>query len=144
MSTAPACPYCGRPATAATAEEVYGPERSRGFRDARFWRCIPCEAYVGCHPGTDVALGTPAKEPLRKLRSQVHARLDPLWRTQARRGKARGEAYAFLARALGISAGECHVGLFDEARCLLALSRLQGVTMESIRAESARTRYEEP
>lgn len=137
--TAPTCPYCGEPARRASAADVYGPHRSQGFADRVFWHCQPCDAYVGTHPGTEVPLGTPAKAKLRKLRADVHAALDPLWRGSPRK-RMRADAYAYLAQALGIDAQECHVGLFDEERCNAALSALRGVEVESIAglADSAR------
>lgn len=32
-------------------------------------------------------------------------------------GKARGAAYKWLAGELGISAEQCHIGMFDETMC---------------------------
>lgn len=136
---APTCPYCGEPTKRLTGAELYGPFRSRGFEERVFWNCSECDAYVGCHPGTETALGTPAKAPLRKLRSQVHAALDPLWRGSARK-RMRAEAYGYLAKALAIDPSDCHVGLFDEARCQEALAILAKATPEAIAQASAEQR----
>lgn len=135
------CPYCGKPARRASAADVYGADKSASFSERVFWQCQPCDAYVGTHPGTDAPLGTLANRGLRRLRVQVHALLDPLWRGSPDK-RMRTVAYAFLARRLGITERNCHVGLFDEALCERALSALRGVTVESLSApiDSGRTR----
>jgi hypothetical protein len=92
--------------------------------EKRFWLCHPCDAYVGCHPGTTRPLGTPANADLRVLRSRVHAALDPLWKGGRVR---RSEAYERLAVAMGIPGEECHVGMFDEARCRDALAAIRSI-----------------
>ena len=120
----PTCPYCSAPAALVGGDVVY-PHRP-DLASKRFWLCRPCDAYVGCHPGTTRPLGTPANADLRALRSQVHAALDPLWRSGRMR---RSEAYERLAVALGIPGEECHVGMFDEARCRAAFGALREKTL---------------
>lgn len=115
------CRYCNRPAQLVTGDRVY-PHRP-DLRQHKFWRCAPCGAWVGVHPGTDKPLGILATAELRRLKTLVHAALDPLWLKRPRRMK-RGEAYAWLAKGLGITSDECHVGMFDEDRCRAALAFL--------------------
>lgn len=106
------CWYCGRPAQLVTGLAIYGPGYQTG--DKRFWYCKECEAWVGCHKGTEKPLGQLAKRPLRELRVFAHDALDE-FRKQT--GATRTEAYRLLAERLGISKKACHIGKFDEARC---------------------------
>lgn len=96
------CPYCGRRAAMAHTQW--------GYR----YECRPCDARVGCHPGTNKPLGTLANAPLRRARMAAHAAFDPLWKSH---GVNRHEAYSELASRLGIHTRECHIGHFDETRC---------------------------
>src|SRR6478609_12118401 len=114
------CQYCGNRAEFVDSSEVYS--RSYGM----MYLCRKCDAYVGCHQYSDRPLGTLAKKELRDLRSQVHAVFDPQWKSAvfAKRSK-RSEAYAGLAKLLGIDIKICHVGMFDEARCKEALKLLR-------------------
>lgn len=116
----PVCPYCSVP-TALVGGDVVYPHRP-DLAEKRFWLCHPCDAYVGCHPGTERPLGTPAKAVLRGMRSRVHAALDPLWRTGKMR---RNEVYARLASEMGIPSEECHVGMFDADRCVAAQAAIK-------------------
>lgn len=87
----------------------------------RFWRCLPCAAWVGCHPDTTEPLGRLANSELRSLKQAVHRVLDPLWQQG---GMSREEAYAWLAEQLELTAEECHVGMFDPATCRRAIEVL--------------------
>lgn len=111
----PKCPYCGDWSAKVTGADIY-----RGRPDLShktFYRCDPCNAHVGCHPGTDTPLGTLANRELRRARSSAHKAFDPLWRNAEHRGEARRAAYARLAEALGIDGKDCHIAHFDEAQC---------------------------
>lgn len=115
----------------------------------RFWRCAPCQAWCGCHPGSSRPLGVPATADLRKARQMLHNdRLDPLWKTaietvgytpedpRARAiitNTARSRVYEFLAWKLGIDREDCHTALFDIATCRLAWTALAGATYPAIR-----------
>lgn len=114
------CPYCGKPAELLTGDEVCSQRIDLG--EKYFWVCWPCDARVGCHPGTHAPLGTLANAPLRKLRSRLHAAFDPHWLTAPKRHKARIAAYARLAADLGIEKREAHISHFNEARCEKALA----------------------
>ena len=106
------CPYCGCVAPLVTGEEVY-PHR-RDLYAKQFYACLPCGAWVGCHPGTTKPLGRLANAHLRQAKMRVHALLDPLWRSGAAK---RSTVYARLSDHLSITPQECHVGMFDLERC---------------------------
>lgn len=113
MSTqAPTCPHCGRVSRLTNGAEVY-PHRP-DLHKKKFYLCSPCNAFVGCHPGTTKALGSPANAPLRSARQFAHSAFDPIWRDGS---KSRTRAYKWLANELGIPAAKCHIGMFDEATC---------------------------
>ena len=116
------CPYCGAKAQLVDGTAIY-PHRP-DLAEKKFYQCAPCDAYVGCHPpsvngqggvGTGTTpLGRLANAELRRLKSQAHAVFDPLWRNGRMR---RREAYAWLAKQLGIPATDAHIGMFDEVQC---------------------------
>lgn len=107
------CDYCGEPAHLAFGYEIY-PQR-RDLAALKFWACTPCRAYVGCHrDSNNLPLGRLANVELRTAKRLAHAAFDPLWQGKAMR---RADAYAWLAGELGISAQECHIGMFDVEMC---------------------------
>ena len=117
------CNHCGGDALLVNGLNVYG---RADLKHKRFWRCEPCDAFVGCHPparsngnggqgdGT-VPLGTLATRPERWARSRAHAAFDSLW--QPGGPMRRTEAYAWLSAQLGITPDGCHIAMFDEAQC---------------------------
>lgn len=82
------------------------------LRGKRFYLCAPCNAWVGCHPGTFAPLGRLANDELRKAKMRAHAAFDPLWREGCR-----AVAYSLLAEALELTPAQCHIGYFDAAPC---------------------------
>ena len=107
------CPYCGKPAEFVTGSAIY-PHRS-DLHDKQFYRCQPCEAWVGCHDGTPHPLGRLANAELRAAKIAAHAAFDPLW---VNRGIGRRKAaYRWLADHLGIPPSRCHIGWFDLEQC---------------------------
>ena len=112
----PNCPYCSQPSKLATGRDIY-PHRPDLY-SKRFYLCRPCDAYVGCHPGTTHALGRLANSELRRAKMLAHAAFDPRWKfEQKRRGRKRSDAYAWLAEQLGIGKDECHIGMMDVDMC---------------------------
>ena len=122
-----ACPYCSGAAVLVGGAQIYPHRPDLAAR--RFWLCAPCEAFVGCHnPGSwrvepggkriehdgSEPLGSLAKYPLRKARSDAHSVFDAFWRG---RRWDRSFAYKWLAAELGVKPVDCHIGGFDEARC---------------------------
>lgn len=107
------------------------------------WQC-PCGAYVGCHPGTENPLGRPAGPETRKARGHVHALLDPIWRNSPAlypadakayniRRVARTRCYEWLADRMGLTAEECHTGMFTIDQCRQAYRLLKNITYAEIR-----------
>lgn len=122
----PLCPYCegNPPSRMADASEVYGPASEGKFN---IWLCVnfpECNALVGIHSNSPnfAPKGTLAREPLRKLRMRVHAAFDPQWKDRGVR--ARAAAYKKLAQQMGMEPSKCHIGHFDEATCMRALTVL--------------------
>jgi hypothetical protein len=109
------CPYCKNDASLVTGREIY-PHRQDLF-SRRFWACMPCKAWVGCHEGSKghKPLGRLANAELRILKQQAHAVFDPKWKHS--RSISRKDAYAILADKLGIPVKQCHIGYFDEETC---------------------------
>jgi hypothetical protein len=146
---APACPYCGQLARLVTGETIY-PQRL-DLAQKYFWQCVPCDAYVGTHAGTQRPLGTPANAELRRARTILHDRmLDPLWKLAPECGAynyAQGDAsarkqiqrsarlrvYAFLSHKLGLPIDETHTGMFTIELCRAAWTALKGATYVEIR-----------
>lgn len=114
----PICPYCQSPAEKVGGAELYPHRNDMGAKT--FWRCAPCAAWVGCHIGTDVPLGRLADADLRAWKRRAHEAFDPLWRidnSKKKKAAARTRAYQALAHILGITASECHIGLFNIDLC---------------------------
>lgn len=129
MSTV-ACPYCARPALFVTGEVIY-PHRPDLY-GLRFWRCAPCDAYVGCHKaGTHAVyngrqrkhdgtepLGRLANAQLRSAKRMAHAYFDPLWQSQGQaRFRSRTLAYKWLSERMGLPPERTHIGEFDVLQC---------------------------
>lgn len=127
--------------------EIY-PHRP-DLAEKSIWKCDGCTGYVGCHPGTNKPLGTPADEATRNARMQLHnKRVDPLWHWADRCGlytpenisarrrirrSARYRVYAFLADRLGLTVDNCHIGMFDLDTCRRAWIALNGMDYPKIR-----------
>lgn len=110
------CPYCNNEACLVGGDVIY-PHRP-DLRYRRFWLCAPCDAYVGCHEGTERPLGRLANSELRQAKIAAHAAFDPLWRPlNGHRRMTRKAAYGWLARELRIERENCHIGMFDVATC---------------------------
>ena len=108
----PICSYCGKKSELVSGSRIY-PHRP-DLSAKTFYLCSPCDAYVGCHPGTTHPLGRLANAKLRAAKMRAHANFDPLWRS----GKLhRSVAYARLADKMGIRREEAHIGMFDEKQC---------------------------
>lgn len=104
------CPYCRKPAQYTSNEEVYGKPYGKW---PMIWlcKCQPGFAYVGCVRDTDKPLGTMASKPLREMRIQAHAAIDPIWKEGRMK---RGEVYEWLSGRMG---RVVHVGESDTAAC---------------------------
>jgi hypothetical protein len=113
------CNYCGGSATLVTGAEVYPHRNDLGGK--HLYLCKPCDAWVGCHPGTTKPLGRLANAELRAWKSRAHAAFDPLWRAKMLQGfckkHARDYGYKWLSEQLGIARYACHIGMFDVEQC---------------------------
>jgi hypothetical protein len=108
----PICPYCGKESKLVTGETLY-PHR-KDLYSLQFYLCSQCDAYVGCHPGSNRPLGRLANKELREAKSAAHRVFDLIWKT----GKmTRFNAYGWLANQLGIKRSNCHIGEFDVDKC---------------------------
>lgn len=135
------CWYCGKPAVFhKTSHFIYRADYGA------VWACSDyprCDAYVGTHPD-GLPKGILANPPLRKLKREVHALFDPLWMdahvaypdlkqiSGHIRAIMRGRAYAWLAKQLRIAKDECHIGKFDDARCIQAIAVLKREAMNAV------------
>ena len=114
---------CGTPAALATGADVY-PHRP-DLHSKRFWVCPSCpNSYVGCHPGTSDALGTPADVATRKARQTTHRWFDRIWR---KGGVKRTEAYAWLRVEMGLRKADCHISMFSAEQCERAIAACRRV-----------------
>ena len=107
------CPYCGCESEMVNSSVIYG--KDYGL----IYLCLPCDAYVGVHDGTEIAKGRLADASLRALKRQAHEYFDNLWMRKMEtdkigRGKARKMAYKWLSRQLGTPFQETHIGMFNE------------------------------
>lgn len=115
----PTCRYCQTPAVLTRYGEAgYPYQRDYG----PIWVCAPCLAWVGCHPGTEKALGRLANAELRKAKQEAHAAFDPLWqrkilKEQCSKSYARKAGYRWLSEQLGIPFKKTHIGYFDVEQC---------------------------
>ena len=119
--SAPVCNYCGNSSKLVTGREVY-PHRPDLF-SLPIWACMPCGAWVGCHPGSDNSLGRLANASSRRLKMAAHAAFDPLWKSGNLKRK---DAYYWLSKQLGVPFGECHMGSMSDD----VLRRVPGICAE--------------
>ena len=140
-ATGLACPYCHRPATfLPSSESIY-----HGRDYGPVWICKPCDAWCGCHPGTNRPLGRLANAELRAAKIRVHAAFDPIWKNRLAeksaidprytKGMARGGRYKRLAELLGIPKERCHIGEFDVELCMRAIAVCESGAMEKCDAK---------
>ena len=114
------CPYCGSQAKLVDSSIIY---HGRSYGNA--WVCSnfpKCDAYVGCHKGTEKPLGRLADKTLRVAKGEAHKLFDHLWRRKMQKEGcrvkvARNAGYAWLAENLGIKKEDCHIGMFDIETC---------------------------
>lgn len=71
-----------------------------------------CDYRVGAHRDGR-PLGTPANAAMRQARMEAHRAFDDLWMGCWKRA----DAYAWLAKELGIPKNDCHIGEFDIETC---------------------------
>lgn len=115
------CPYCNQKTQLVNSAGIYN-----GKDFGLVWACMPCDAWVGVHKDTTVALGRLANRELREAKIQAHKWFDPLWQKAMKerkwsKSKARNAAYLWLAKQLNIPSIHCHIGLFDVSLCRMVV-----------------------
>lgn len=110
------CRYCGGIVKLVPASAIYGePAAVRlGLQNEYIYQCQNCNARVGCHKGTNRALGNVANEALRLKRIETHRVFDGFWK---RRKMSRTRAYHWLAEKMNLPAGKAHIGGFEMDQC---------------------------
>lgn len=103
------CPYCGSPTRLVDSSIIYG-----SSYNMQCYYCSDCNAWVGCHKGTDKSLGRIANKSLRLLKRQAHEVFDKIWLNGY---MSRKDAYNELSKRLGLSLEFTHIGMFDEDMC---------------------------
>lgn len=116
------CPYCGQPTVLTDSAEVYN-----GVSYGPIYICRPCNAFVGCHNGTTIALGRLADARLREAKKAAHSAFDRLWnrRTNPAAPMSRHKAYSWLSETLGIDREYTHIGMFDIDTCNAVVAACQ-------------------
>jgi hypothetical protein len=109
------CRYCGGIIRLVPAESIYGESADRlGLKGESIYQCQNCNARVGCHKGTTRPLGNVANETLRLKRIETHNVFDAYWKS---RKMTRTQAYKWLAKSLGLSDKQAHIGGFEMDEC---------------------------
>lgn len=112
------CPYCNAHVNLVDSSLIYN---GRSYGPALVCSRYPvCDAYVGCHPGTNKPLGRLADKELRIAKMAAHKSFDPFWRSEGHtktRKIKRLNAYRWLAEELGIKESDCHIGMMDVETC---------------------------
>ena len=88
----------------------------RDGKYSRFYGCTrwpECNGSHGAH-ADGTPLGTPADRETKVYRMATHKVFDPLWKSQA---MSRDQAYAWMARTMGMTKAEAHIGQFDKEQC---------------------------
>lgn len=103
------CQYCNKPAIWTENKAIYGKNYGKSYM---CYYCKPCNAYVGCHRNSRLALGTLANAELREYRKKAHAHFDPIWKNRSQRN--RGRLYEEISRHFG---KDIHIGESDIQTC---------------------------
>ncbi len=114
------CPFCRSSVSLIDSATIYG--CSYGF----IYLCDAypsCDAKVGCHPGTIIALGTLANKELRRWRSLAHRKFDPLWQFGV--FSSRQAAYKWLSKAMRLPLEKTHVAMFNIRQCQRAIASIE-------------------
>lgn len=110
LSVPETCRFCGGEVKLVNNSEFY---KGREYGWPLAYACGGCGARVGCHPGTDIPLGTLADADTMRARQAAHAAFDRLW--AGKTAWHRQQAYLALARALGVRAA--HISWLDKDQC---------------------------
>ena len=113
------CVACGEDVDArlTNGSEIY-PHRI-DLKHKCFWVCDACNNYVGCHPGRMKPLGVIPTDKLRKLRSEIHAIIDPIWRSGV---KTRAQVYKLLSNKIGKEYHTANIASVAEAENIIKIA----------------------
>lgn len=107
------CPSCNKPGVWTENKEIYGKNYGKSYM---IYLCRDCRYSVGCHNNTTKPLGTMISREHAQYRRQVHAKIDPLWKS----GKVqRKHIYSRISKALGYT---YHTGEADIETCKKVLA----------------------
>ncbi len=118
------CPYCLSPTQYIDSSSIYG--KSYGM----VYICKPCNAWVGVHKGTNIALGRLADSELREAKKKAHYFFDQIaktnlinkvWDEYIPYTGNRNKAYLWLSKQMGIEPKLCHIGMFNIVQCEVAI-----------------------
>ena len=97
-------------------KEIY-PHRPDLY-DKPFYICPICGNYTGCHKGTTNALGSIPNRELRTYRQNIHALLDPLWKSKRYKRKY---LYGLISKNLGYTYHTGNIGSKEEYQKVLQI-----------------------
>jgi len=125
----PRCQYCGAHAVLVSSGSPSYPYRED---HGTLWLCGPCQAWIGIYSRSsrNVPLGQLANAELREWKAQLHAALEPMAVTKARRDaisifEARAKGYRWLANALQIDEKACTIHQLDPDQCRAAVGVIE-------------------
>jgi len=130
------CPFCRSSVSLIDSARVYGCHY--GF----IYLCDSypqCDARVGCHPRTIIALGTLANKELRRWRSLAHCKFDPLWQCSV--FPSRQAAYKWLSKAMKLPLEKTHVAMFNVRQCQRAIALVEVFTKSRHRVKTKVTTH---
>ena len=128
------CPFCCSRVSLIDSATIYG--LSYGF----IYLCDAypnCDARVRCHPKTIIPMGTLADKELRKWRSLVHRKFDPLWQSGV--FSSRQAAYKWLSKAMRLPLEKTHVAMFNIRQCQRATALIEVFTRSQQRVKTKST-----
>lgn len=110
------CAECGSIPNIAGGLWIY-PHRL-DLADKYYYLCH-CGAYVGCHKGSTIPLGSPCGNETREARIIAHSVFDKIWKQGT---MTRKEAYKWLSSMTDIPKKRCHIGMMNLNEANLVIS----------------------
>lgn len=108
----PKCMVCGAEGELVNGSVIY-PHR-KDLKSLKFYQCPACPSiYVGTHKNGKPKGPLMADAPTRAARIRAHNSFDKLWKFKI---VSRNRAYELLAKFLGVSGADAHIGHLDERR----------------------------
>jgi len=104
------CPEPGCDGKLTLKESKYGL-----FYGCGNWRRTGCRGSHGAHDD-GAPLGKPADGETKRARMQAHSVFDQLWKGPTKT-LSRKQAYAWMQRAMNLSAAKAHIGMFTIEQC---------------------------